>query len=87
MTATESAGPAEPAEAVVRGLAGILERADLAPGDVGLLVHGTTLGLNTIIQRQGARLALVSTDLSEWGSGRRWDEACAFGAQREVRSH
>ena len=32
----------------------------------------------------GARLALVSTDLSEWGSGRRWDEACAFGAQREV---
>ena len=70
----EPSRPAEPADAVVRGLAGIMDRAGVAPGEIGLLVHGTTLGLNTIIQRQGAKLALVvspgNRDVFEIGRSR-----------------
>ena len=70
----EPSRPAEPAEAVVQGLAGIIDRAGVAPADIGLLVHGTTLGLNTIIQRRGAKLALVvsngNRDVFEIGRSR-----------------
>jgi N-methylhydantoinase A len=34
----------------------------LAPPDIVRFVHGTTVGVNTIIQRRGARLALFITD-------------------------
>ena len=46
----------------------------LAPDAVGLLMHGTTIGLNAVIQRRGARIALVVTqgfrDVLEIGRSR-----------------
>jgi N-methylhydantoinase A len=51
----------DPSLAVERGIAGILSAAGVGPADVGLIIHGTTLGLNTIIQRRGARMALVTS--------------------------
>ncbi len=43
--------------------------------EVGLFVHGTTAGINTIAQRRGARVGLITTrgfvDVLEMGSGSR----------------
>ena len=58
----EPSTPADPSLAVARGLAAIVDQAGLAPGDLAGVTHGTTIGLNTIIQRGGARIALVVTD-------------------------
>ncbi|SEM35390.1 N-methylhydantoinase A [Roseovarius azorensis] len=51
--------PLDPSEAVLEGLRVLIEREKIDPGDIGLIVHGTTLALNTTIQRKGARAALV----------------------------
>jgi N-methylhydantoinase A len=55
----EPSTPADPSLAVERGIQAVLRRADAAAGDIELVVHGTTLGLNAIIQRKGAATALV----------------------------
>ncbi len=52
----------EPELGVMRGIRVVLERAGLAPPAIGLLVHGTTLATNAIVERKGARTALVTTD-------------------------
>jgi N-methylhydantoinase A len=57
----EPSTPDDPSRAVVQGLANIVEKAGLTPADVELILHGTTIGLNTIIQRAGARIGLVVT--------------------------
>ena len=55
----EPSVPADPSMSVARGLAPLIERAGVAAGDVELILHGTTLLVNAIIQRRGARVALV----------------------------
>lgn len=55
----EASVPADPAQAVATGIAHLLTREEIAPQDVELIVHGTTLALNTIITQNGARVALV----------------------------
>jgi N-methylhydantoinase A len=50
-----------PGEAVLTGIDDVLGRADAAPGDVGLIIHGTTLATNALIERSGARTALLTT--------------------------
>jgi N-methylhydantoinase A len=57
----EPSTPDDPARAVVQGLANLVQKAGLAPSDVELILHGTTIGLNAIIQRAGARIGLVVT--------------------------
>lgn len=57
----EPSVPKDPSLAVERGMLGLLQRAGLKPADVELVVHGTTLGVNAIIQRRGARIALVTS--------------------------
>ena len=55
----EPSVPSDPSLSVARGLPPLIERAGIAPSDVELVVHGTTLALNAIIQRRGAKLGLV----------------------------
>lgn len=55
----EPSQPADPSLSVERGLPALIERAGVSADDIDLIVHGTTLGLNAIIQRRGARLGLV----------------------------
>jgi N-methylhydantoinase A len=54
--------PAAPAQAVLKGTADILAQAGLSAADLGLVIHGTTLATNALIERKGARTALVTTD-------------------------
>ncbi len=55
----EPSVPGDPSLAVERGSKTLLEARGIAPEAVELVVHGTTIGLNAIIQRRGAKLALV----------------------------
>jgi N-methylhydantoinase A len=55
----EPSTPDEPSRALIEGLQSLLKKAGMTSGDVGTLMHGTTIGLNAIIQRRGATVALV----------------------------
>ena len=54
--------PSEPEAGVIEGVASLLARAGVAPADVGLVIHGTTLATNALIERKGAVTALVTTE-------------------------
>src|SRR5205085_2894425 len=54
--------PQRPEEAVLEGLRLILADAKKGFGDVGVFVHGTTLATNAVIERRGARTALIATE-------------------------
>lgn len=55
----EPSVPPDPSLAVERGLAALVAQQGIDPSTIELIVHGTTIGLNAIIQRRGARIALV----------------------------
>ncbi|AXV04902.1 N-methylhydantoinase A [Euzebya pacifica] len=48
-------------DAPTDGVMAAFERADVAPSDVVMFNHGTTLGLNALLTRTGARIAVVGT--------------------------
>ncbi len=48
-----------PSLAVIGGVAALLEEIGATPGEIGGFVHGTTIGLNAIIERRGAKVALL----------------------------
>ena len=52
----------DPADGVLEGVRQVLSRAQCAAADVGLLLHGTTLATNALIERRGARTALLTTE-------------------------
>ncbi len=54
--------PHAPEQAVITGTEAILRAAHLAPADIAIVLHGTTLATNAIIERKGARTALITTD-------------------------
>ena len=70
----EPSSPDDPSRAVEKGLVNVIERAGLKPASVELIVHGTTIALNTIIQRKGVPTALVvsqgNRDVFEIGRAR-----------------
>ncbi|MEO1200970.1 MAG: hydantoinase/oxoprolinase family protein [Pseudomonadota bacterium] len=53
--------PAEPDRGVVTGVIETAEKASVPPGEIGHMVHGTTLFTNALIERKGARTALITT--------------------------
>jgi N-methylhydantoinase A len=54
-----------------------IKKIDVDMKSVGLFVHGTTVGLNTVVQRTGAKVGLITTngftDVLEMGRGDRKD--------------
>ena len=57
----EPSTPEEPSRALIEGLATLLGNRGLVVSDVSALMHGTTIGLNAIIQRKGAKIGLIVT--------------------------
>ena len=53
--------PDDPAAGIVSGALGAAERAEAQPADVAMLIHGTTVATNQVLQRAGARVALITT--------------------------
>src|SRR5438876_1413144 len=54
--------PEAPERAVIAAIREVLREAVLAPRDLSLIIHGTTLATNAIIERKGAKTALVTTE-------------------------
>jgi N-methylhydantoinase A len=54
--------PRAPEEGVLTGVTDILKLSGVKPADLGLIIHGTTLATNAIIERKGAKTALVVTE-------------------------
>ena len=52
----------DPADAVLDGLGKVLREAGREPSEVVLFLHGTTLATNALIERRGARTALLTTE-------------------------
>ena len=70
--------PAAPEQGVLEGVHGVLATAGLAPADIALAIHGTTLATNALIERKGARTALLTTagfrDVLALGNESRYDQ-------------
>lgn len=56
-----SSTPAAPEQAVLTGVRRILEQAQMNVADVSEVLHGTTVGSNTLLQKAGARCGLITT--------------------------
>ncbi len=54
--------PRAPDDAVLTGIDHVLAQAKLGLSDIALVIHGTTLATNAIIERKGAKTALVVTE-------------------------
>lgn len=50
-----------PADAVIQGIEQLLASTGVAAGAIDLVLHGTTLATNALIERSGARTALLTT--------------------------
>lgn len=53
--------PAHPSRAVINGIDELVHRDRIEPSQISYFVHGTTLALNTVIQRSGALTGLLVT--------------------------
>ncbi|WP_207538599.1 hydantoinase/oxoprolinase family protein [Sabulicella rubraurantiaca] len=68
---------ADPVQGILAGTRRLLEQAGVSPGEVGRVVHATTLFTNALIERKGAVTALITTagfrDLLHIGRERRYE--------------
>jgi len=53
--------PGQPERAVIEGIGVLLAGADIGPDSVSEVLHGTTVGSNTLLQKAGARCGLITT--------------------------
>ena len=53
--------PDGPARGIIRGIREIVDRIGARVEEIELLVHGTTVATNAVLQRAGARVALITT--------------------------
>jgi len=72
----------DPALGVMTGLRTLVQEAAVDPAVIDLVLHGTTLATNAIIERRGARTALITTaghrDALEIGLENRFDQYDIF---------
>ena len=54
--------PANPADGFMGGVRDLLRQTQTKPRDISLIIHGTTLATNALIERKGARTALIVTE-------------------------
>ena len=70
--------PAAPEDGVINGVEAALAEADLNASALSLVLHGTTLATNAILERKGAKTAFLTTegfrDVLEIGYESRYDQ-------------
>ncbi len=70
--------PAAPEQGVMVGVREILQSSGVTADKVGIVIHGTTLATNAVIERKGARAALLTTqgfrDVIAMGNESRYDQ-------------
>jgi N-methylhydantoinase A len=50
-----------PEDAIIQGMHQVCKKADILPGAISQIIHGTTLATNALIERRGAKTALITT--------------------------
>jgi N-methylhydantoinase A len=69
---------AAPEQGVIAGAHEILRSSGVTAADIGIVIHGTTLATNAVIERKGARTALLTTqgfrDVIAMGNESRYDQ-------------
>jgi N-methylhydantoinase A len=69
--------PDDPSRAVIEGVERLAAMNGITAGDLGDIVHGTTLVTNSVIERRGARTGMLGTagfsDIMDMGLERRYD--------------
>jgi N-methylhydantoinase A len=50
-----------PENAIIEGMKKVCEKAQISPSDIQQIIHGTTLATNALIERRGAKTALITT--------------------------
>jgi len=82
LTAKVLTTPRAPEMAVIDGTRVVLEDAGLSFADISVFLHGTTLATNAVIERKGARTALIATegfrDVIEIADESRYDQYDVF---------
>ena len=53
---------AAPEDAIIDGMKQVCAKAGIAPSAIGQVIHGTTLATNALIERRGAKTALITTE-------------------------
>ena len=53
---------AAPENAIVAGMREVCAKAGVATGEISQIIHGTTLATNALIERRGAKTALITTE-------------------------
>jgi N-methylhydantoinase A len=53
---------AAPENAIVEGIHQVCKKSGIAPSDIVQIIHGTTLATNALIERRGAKTALITTE-------------------------
>ena len=53
---------AAPEDAIIEGMHRVCEKAGIAASTIGQIIHGTTLATNALIERRGAKTALITTE-------------------------
>ena len=70
--------PSNPVEGVMCGIDLVLTKTGLVAEDISVVIHGTTLATNALIERKGARVATITTrgfrDILEIAEERRYDQ-------------
>lgn len=51
-----------PEQAILDGMEIVTKEAGIQPADINIIIHGTTLATNALIERRGAKTALVTTE-------------------------
>ncbi len=51
----------KPEDGVLKGTRELLSKASIEPGDVRIIIYGTTLATNLLIERQGSPVSLITT--------------------------
>ena len=74
ITHKEASTPRDPSLAVESGLLELFSSGRASPSEISIVVHGTTIGLNAILQKKGSETALIvsngNKDVLELARGR-----------------
>lgn len=54
--------PSDPSQAVINGARGLCERQNIAPQDIELFLHGTTVATNAVLEKKIAKVGLIVTE-------------------------
>jgi len=69
---------AAPDDAIIEGTKRVCQQAGIQPSQIGQVIHGTTLATNALIERRGAKTALITTqgfrDVIEMRSESRFEQ-------------